>query len=824
MRELDKLFIILLFLFSFSSLTYAASFSDNFANNLTFSVQNWSYVQGNIVVPHGAGGVLFKFNASDLHSQPQSMLVKGYLGDTPAGADNNLTTQLVNQVGNTLLLYIPNKTVSGEMWDHAVIFYNPHFINPNSLQGYGGDVFNLQYPTIKTTNTLSTFALPLGISTNASKSDLAFQFLTGVFNVKQYGISQSYVMLANRSLIGINFSIVVHPDNSHGINLTTAGSNVVLANHGSDQCNAAELATPLLGNYCYNYGSFPYVFPLGASEAAATCTAVPSNTAALVFNGLGATSGYDGVGFEAYFSTGLNGYTISPFLFTYGGTFVIADDGLFTTGTNTAGFIAAGHISGCGGTYGYLSNDYSALRNFSQVDFRIFSPNSITLKFIPAYTSNYIITNYSSNPNFINNTCTATIQNNQLWWCDYTQRQEIDNITWRYNFSTRAYANGNVVDIGNNHVIQFGTRNVPYLKLVEPKLNGMGYQCGNLFVASTNQSYGYIPFVLLNGNGGYCTLLLPNYTSTGHLNYNSLFLYYFSPTGLGNFGNANIGTYFIAKKAVTANVFTTSYNAPMLLSLTQALNPNSIIYINTAGSAYFAYVGGNQWETHIGTGGSQASTFSFTADTSFLVYTRYSGFCGINLLNAFSSSLGIQEQGNLFCNAYNATNSTVILSGNSGASSYGSPNYCSAGSANCINVSAYTPLKFNITRLATSYYSFGQVIGRTAGGMGLNISNTMLGNIKNKFPINTTATAVLVPFFPGVTLPRFIIGIIAIIALIMFAMLFNSEEVTGGAVGLIIVFLFGIFAGGLPVEILGLLLMSGFIIYEYNEGKKHGGH
>ena len=77
-------------------------------------------------------------------------------------------------------------------------------------------------------------------------------------------------------------------------------------------------------------------------------------------------------------------------------------------------------------------------------------------------------------------------------------------------------------------------------------------------------------------------------------------------------------------------------------------------------------------------------------------------------------------------------------------------------------------------------------------------------------------------WFGSINIPQYVVSIIAIIALIAFAFTIRSTEVMGIAGGLILLFFAGIFVNG-NLTILAVILLIAFIIYEYSEGKKHGG-
>lgn len=532
----------------------AWSFIPNYQYAYNLTVPSWNYTATSAGQPFNekAGYVLVKlFNVIDI----ADINIQGW--ELNGQWDGAIPFYNIAQNGNTVILLIQNKTNQSKEWHTASIYYDPTTrINPlnstfrSDLQVCGRTLLKnvgCSYTFINGlggTNIVS-YIMPAPIFDSVSTkfinqfNNQFFSYsplanLSGILSVP------SIVILANRSLNSTKFNISFSPDNSH----------LTRIQNTNNQYNLSTLG-----------GIFTKPFVLGISQVSTN-----PNT---IFNSI---TQYDGIGTEYYLSTKsfnsvIGENTVSNTTYIYNS---IASKGLHQN------LFSAG---------GYLNISSNVIYN------------SITYFILPAFTTNYLISNIIPNNNVANSfniNCFITMQGIQNP-CSFTYKTQIF-INWSYNFTTYAYPTNYITNNIITNTLIFGKNDVSYaiLNISHPNnIFNFGSNCDHIYLAdynySTHISYGAIPFWPLNCTNDRSILLIGNITistpdSAGGYIFNSFYIYSDSINPLSNQFNSIL---FNKWQIKGNNIIGDSANTPFIVLLDQPLNLPSNIIIDPYVRVYY---------------------------------------------------------------------------------------------------------------------------------------------------------------------------------------------------------------------------------------------
>lgn len=604
-------------------------------------------------------------------------------------------------------------------------------------------------------------------------------------------LNQSQVIILSNPPQGINVSLNVPDSGFVLISNQTLIPNNLLITYFPDHGNGFQINTT---------GGLYYLKDLGYSDGHVFSQSVLSDNANVVFGNLN--------GFEEYVNP--TGVTIPFISLLRPNTTVLYGEGLYA---NLKQFIISNQI--------FTSNIPTSLdanNNPQKLYLKTAGANQLLIEVIPPFTTNYITSNVITNSNA--NSCSAGSGNLANWYCDFQYRELINNLTWTFNFTT--YANPNSIGansmLNSAYSVNFGPDNTLFGLLNIPHLNSMGTDCRNIYLHGVNALEGVIPY-WLNNTGKYCQLVIPNKTTSNDPFY-GFYLYFNSPHNIGGFSNTSVLNSWEINQGSTFNTPLFG-NTPFLVNLNRPLNLHSYVGLESAvvtGSTNFTFNNGiSLW---IGPTAFMKDTAGFP-DTQIIVTTANVATCGGNFAQVTSMfSKGLTAIMNspaneiIDCVAQPMYTSNIV-------------NTIRLGKPIGIHdftVNVIAPVNVVLYKLYTSSFNVGLIDVRPSQGL---INNSYQnGTLKPviTLPINTSLTEPISPLFPLVSILSYVLALLAIVGLIAFSMVMHSDEVTAGSLGLIIMFLVGIFAFGSNFVILGLVLFVIFVMYEYNKGKKHGGH
>lgn len=760
---LTTLAMILIGIAILSPSAFAWSYPPQYTQGYNVTIKNWAYTanySNSIYGEPNASYALIKVqNIGDVHE----VKIDGY---NNLGNDvGHIPFYFVNKFQNTTYLLVSKYTTQGQPYSTASIFYNP--VATSILNNY-----QMVIPTPP-----SIINGNLTISTITPDSDL------GGFP------SQWPNLILNNFMVGNWISGVVEANFTIGTNNNQLQSFVVVSDHtlGGD---LYESWNPDNINH-YTIQSILNTYHLtGGFGAFVTQPLSVSKNPNIIFNKTGYST------YEGYFSTHSEQVLTEQLRVNQS---LNNGEILNTTTHEYAGFS------------GFVASD--------QFDIRYWSNTPTQILIMPSFTTNVSVTSIAPNTNVYN-----PFTNNVTTYCyGYEYVAPITNITWNVTSAFKSYAVPGHLGVSTN----LSALNTPLLMLNVTHYAGvMGNDCQDVHFQADlkGQDDGSVGFAINNVTPLICSYILKNRTSYGNV-YNSVSMYFDSILNTSNYDNNQsiMNQYIVA----TGNYFTIDTpQKPYLITLTQPLNPNSVIS-GTYGcvNGYFSC----SWET------SELNTY---AEPDFASISSYY-FAGGGYHGTTSS-----------INDTLSTNKQLFGFGSFG---FASPtlSVTSSGLSNVTNtiipggqytlVGGITPtLTFNLQRTkatitnitaTASQSNVGQWKPTTCWEMITKISNSTSPPLTNTTPtkFNLTTTSIdysalnqTTTIYPGVSMTKGEADILSVIALIIMAFTFDGDSPFIFGIGLIFVFIMGLFDW--PLEIVVGVIVGVFIIYEYIEGKRRGDH
>lgn len=763
MELINKILLTFIFLLSISSVTFAWSPDSLYLNHVNITVNNWNYTQGSFT--HIAKYVLVSLNSS--FANPYFYRIVGYdqRGDFLGNVSYEVVADFGNISGTTQsAILIKNKTDSNQSWDFITLFFNPTHFN-----GTNTNCFTEYFPNCAKFGSMFKYLLANQIFNYTTNLDCSGP------SSCPWGWPSTFVVVTNRSITGDNFNITF---------ITSLAYNNLTANSVSNR-------------YILNsYGAFGRSIPiLGINYYSVSSPPISNANTNTIF---GSAEGFEGM-------------------------FGIPSNQIIAEGTQLKDGVGFGNlaIDLFNSTKSYEVNvgNLQSISQYGKFTLWIKPSSPIDLYILPAFSTNYTITTPIENDTLVYSNGCAEDPSRPGWYCDFTQRETVENVSWNYTLKTNALPS----NVGNLSIVNY--TNIGYALLKIPAKNAFGIGCRNIYLHGLQNYEGAISFYTYACTSNYTWLLIPNKTVNNYA-FSSFYLYFDSVQNIGGFSNKAILHNW---QFATGNIFGEPYNAmPFIINLSSPFNIGSYVQVSST-----TYIAGNSFDTFISTGSTYTwGTELFTLnersnanDRQMLItnYTIYLPRCAggpqyHSEAQLYTTSLSINASpSGMGCYSGSYTLANISERGDGGGT------YSST-----ILLNLVYPISANVEHLYSITYN-GISGTEVKGEPGINnctgpncFPNSTIGN-PSPFPVNTLAVGEITPIFPTVTWPKFIISIVAIFALIFFAFTLKNDEITGGSMGLILLFLFGLFSFGYSVVAIALVLLSLFIVYEYSEGRKHGG-
>ena len=462
---------------------------------------------------------------------------------------------------------------------------------------------------------------------------------------------------------------------------------------------------------------------------------------------------------------------------------------------------------------------YQLTLYYSNITLAGFSPRVSYIMF-PYYTANYIMT-YNTvspiNPPIINSlNCTSS----GGWYCDFNYRLPITNIAWTYNFSSLAAPTSNTATLG---ILQNITlNNVGYALLTLPRYSFMNPNGLYLraFDNSTRADYGVVPYTLVNSTGSVIRIIVRNITLSDY-GYNSLYVYYDSPSGLSGFSNSSINNAWQPIK--NSHVFSYS-NTPYIVSLSNPINLASHLTFPNQPTTF-----GEQTNTH-GTSdylkmpleGDYFINSSYLNNTKILEMTTGTGTPVIDYYFVARSISFYVPYINCPCfylqsYLYNTTTSKMA---------YVSPTTNFTMTANLINLNGTIQKPYSTTYIL----GIPQIRTNNTGNAGatpvpptptgLNVSGLYKNStftLNNYNSIMTGLGLNVMVNWNGFIMPEYVINILIIIIAIVILAASKSEE--GVIIGIAMLYIGDIY----QLELLPVSVIITLVFLVYHTARKHKG-
>jgi len=751
----------LAFLFMFTLVNADWQGPQNYINAVNVSVADWHYQQCYI------GGSCYRGNnepwvlVSLNSTQTGNPLTYKAYGFSSSGLYlGNVSIYPVSTFKgkNNVLVY--NRTQNGYPWDHVSIFYNPASWPVNF------DLINMtQIPGGKSLTTQSVIGggcTPQDFATGTPCSNIASKN----FSLMARNTSYDTVILSNSTLLNQNFSITFAPD---------FYTYYAIANRSVSKY--ALMSIGIIGASSVS----------GSSLQSANARAYANAT---------------GNGFEAYFSGKESA--------AYAANQVIGE-GMYAQGSTRTLYNAT---SSNAIYYTFVSN------GTVPTSLKIRTNNSIFLMLIPAFTTNYTATNAITNPSAHNGSLSLPSM------C-FEYRAPVRNITWSQKFPTPSVAGG-IINL---------TLPASYLMLTFPHTIDMGAMCNDIYLYNTNSTQifegGQVPYTLMSCNSTSVRLLVANQTMSGYTE-NSFYVFFGQPsTFYVDFSNSSVASAWQQKLSPGSNLLpSTEY---YLVKYKHNLNVNDYI------DAYHLFEGGtNSGLEYTGTMYSATGTpVTITApQQNKVMLVKQWQYVG-DTWGVYSSSLSVTGTRGSTCQNGKLANLTSnrIISGDIECNGSFNANTEQNDTIGYYPVSTdYTfgPMQY-APQNGTNHCAWNdkpwQVTNTTKPNTTIPDINV---NATTTIPIINTSVNCQIQanqssskcqrMFPwaNVWVPKAMMAIFGIIALLVVAAMLHTEEMEGGALGFIVLFLLGIFIGGWQLMALLYALTIMFVAYEYNKGKKHG--